>query len=540
MNLAQRLALDLFTADLGELQQAAATPLLPAAQQARHMYNGHHLGKPIGNGETDLSYWRGPQFEASPDLDEQSRRQADQFLSEFQRAVRRTFTSTNFVRQVVRRELGSATSRMTWTIRDPQGQEGLSDLRTEADALSTAWWRMDRRLAERSTRAAIAYARREGRGVLRFRVAAAALIRDAAGVMRIKTQDMTQLLRYIQLEHVEAPESVGIWQNPDTLTRHAVYSYQDPAQNQAAEVSSELENGQTLLRVVKAEQPSQVTLNLGGRLTLIELTIEPLITEQVLQNQMAYNTASTMILRNTELAGFIERYGINIEPPFIMEPDPEHPGQMKRRYLPVKTGAGTMNLWRSSTYDQTDAQNNYSGETPLGSPSYGRFEPVSPEALTAASDHSRANIYSEVAQDYVLMASVGTESGRSREVAISDFEITREPVVDLGKTSLGLVLETFLALVSALAGQAGRFESLQVEGQVQTRVVPPSSLDRDADRADAQAGIISVQTARHRQGIDASEQEDAQVSAERAAGTSPTLTANAPPVQVPGSANAGA
>lgn len=525
MKLSELLSLDLATAALTSLQGAAVSELDTVAETARHMYNGHHLGRPIGGGETDLSYWRGPNFEASEGLDEASRREADAFLATFQRAVRRSFTSTNFVKQVLRRELGSATARMNWTIVDPAGQKGESERQQEADALLTAWWRTDKRMAERSVRTALLFARREGRGVLRFRVAAAALETSTAGALRIKTADMAELSRYIQLECIEHPEQVGTWQNPDTLTRHAAYRYKDAAGNDAAEVSSEEPGGLTLLRVVRGDTSSLVRLQLGGRLTILEACTDPAINEQFEQNQMAYNTSSTMILRNTELAGFIERYGINIEPPFVMEPDPDKPGAQRRRYKPVKTGPATINLWRGATYDQTDSQGNYQGEAQMGSPSYGRFEPVSPEALTTAADHAKLNMYSEVAQDYVLMSGLSTASGRSREVAISDFETMREPLVDLAVTLIPEVAETYLALVAALTNRPGYFEGLQVEGQVKTRVVPPSPEERNADREDAKEGVISVLRARQRQGIDTPEQEDTQIQVERDAGTSPTLAA---------------
>lgn len=523
------LTLNLLSGTLAQFREVIPDAPDATALQARHMYEGYHLGRPLGGGEMDLAYWRGPNFDLDTSGTEAHQRQAQTFVSQFQAAVRRSFTSTNFVKQILVRELGSVTGRMNWTMMDSQRAEDAEPTprEREADQLLTSWWRRDRSEVERTIRRALLFARREGAGALRFRVSRTAL-QVVDGRARVATSNMEEIARSIVLEAIEQPEHLVTWQNPDDLTRHAIYSYKTALEEDAAEVSSVQPDGRTLLRVLKGNASSGVLLKLGGRLTLLRLQIEPLITPQVLQNQMAYNTASTMILRNTELAGFIERYGVNIEPPYTLEPDPDNPGQQRRAYLPVKTGAASLNLWRGATYDKTDADGTYQGEVPLGSPEYGRFEPVTPDSLTAAAEHSRLNIYGEVAQDYVLMSGDSTATGRSREVAISDFEIVRAPLGELTQNTIGEVGETFLALVSALANRPGYFEGIQVQGQTLTRVVPPSPEERAANLSDLAAGVISKQTARQRQGIDAPEQEDAQIEKEQAQAPPPA------PVTPPG------
>ncbi|GAA5513630.1 hypothetical protein Dcar01_02374 [Deinococcus carri] len=495
------------------------------------MYHGHHLGKPIGGGAEDLSYWRGPVVHPPQGGTEQEKRQAQAVVNEFQMALRRSFTSTNFIKEFVNREVNSSVARMNWTLLQVEATRDDENKRTtleqEADALTKAWWRLDRNHPERAIRQALVFARREGRGILRFRVAGGALQQGADGKVRVKPGlKLAQLARYIRLECIAQPENVVVREDPDTFVRSAIYAYQDAAEKEAAEVCT-VEGEETVLRVVKEGQEGEAPatrIKLGSRITFIELALDALITPQVLQNQMAYNTASTMILRNTELAGFMERYGINVEPPYVLEQDPDKAeGVMRRRYLPLKVGAGHMTAWRGATYDKTGEKGEYLGEEPLGKPEYGRFTPVSPDALIEAADHNRINLYGEVGQAYVLMGADAVASGRSREVAIADFDSIRQPVIDLAEATITEVLETFLALLAALANQPGRFESIQVDGQVKSRIVPPSPEDRSADRADAQAGVISLQTARQRQGQDDPAQEDAQIERERQAGVSPTL-----------------
>lgn len=536
---------DLLTISLSGARRAALQDLSPEARQARHMYDGHHLGEPICAGETNFAYWRGPVVLPAQNASEAERRQADGVVSEFQRALRRSFTSTNFVKATLRREIGSSLARMSWTLRQTQAPRGAEDQRSEleqeAEALLGSWWRLDQNHPEAAIRRAITFARREGRGALRFRVAGSLLTPDAAGVLRVRAGlTPMDVARYVRLECIETPEAVRVAQHPDTFAWSGVYAYTDAQDNAAAEVCA-VDGEETVLRVLKPDQvqPAEARLKMDGRITLLVLETEALITPQTLQNQMAFNTTSTMILRNTELAGFMERYGINIEPPFEEVDDPDRPGQKLRVYATPQLGAARMTLWRGATRDQLDDRGRYLGEAPLGTPEYGRFEPVSPEALVESASHSRVNLYEEVGQVYVLMGAEATASGYSREVAIADFDVVRAPVIELGQNVIGQVAEVFLALVGALAGQEGRYAAIEVAGLVKSRVVPPTPEDRAADRADAAAGVISVQTARQRQGMDTPEQEDAQILRERESGISPTLIPVRPPAAAGAPAPAG-
>lgn len=518
------LSLDLMTASLQELREAAAVDLSPTAEQARNMYNGHHLGRPHGQGRnlaTDFAYWRGPMVRLPEGGTEAQKREAQAAVNEFQTALERSFTSTNFVKETLTREVASCTAKMSWTVTQVDAQQKVEEQRTdleqEADALLTSWWRTARRHPEKAIRTALTFARREGRGVLRFRVAGGALSKGEDGQLRVKTTDMAEVARFIRLEHVPTPESVTVWEDPDTFDPSAVYAYKDGNERECAETCHVNGSGLTVLRVHRSseEQPTEVfTLDLGRRITYLDLQAEPAISLQFLQNQMAFNTASTMILRNTELAGFLERWGINIEPPSEMIDDPARPGQKIKRFAPVRPGAGTMVAWQQSTVRSRDARGNVTDESPLGKAEYGRFEPSSPEALISATTHNMLNMYSEVGQSYVLMGKDATASGRSREVAISDFDNVRGPTIDLAEDTTGEVAETFLALVAALTNRPGYFSRLQVGGQVKTKIVPPSAEDRQADREDVKEKIISRQTARQRQGVDDPADEDAQIQRE--------------------------
>ncbi|MFW8627675.1 hypothetical protein [Deinococcus sp. ME38] len=515
------LTLKLLSASLADLVGAAKVGLDATALQARHMYNGHHLGAPIGGGEQNFDYWRGPMVRVPDEGTEADKRRAQGIVTEFQTALRRSFTSTNVLKEVIRRDVSSSSARMSWTIMQPSAQRAKdtdrTELEQEADTLASSWWSAG---IEKAIRSALRYARREGRGVLRFRVAGGLFQMGEDKVLRVRAgAKPSDIARYIRLECIDHPEHARIWEDPDTLNRRAVYTYKDSAERECVEVSTVADDtGLTHLRILRGEQEqeSSVELDLGGLVHYLELAADPLITPQFLQNQMAYNTTSTMILRNTELAGFLERYGINVEPPYEVIDDPDRPGQTKRMYKNPRTGPGSMTLWRQATMPQSDAEGNYTGDRPTGTAEYGRFEPVSPQALITAAEHSQLNMYSEVGQTFVLMGKDATASGRSREVAIADFDTAREETIALAQAAVRDVITVFLALVSALAQQARRYAQLEVQGTVRARNVPSSPEDRKADREDVAAGVISRATARQRQDIDDPAQEDAQIEKEAA------------------------
>ena len=459
-----------------EMVRQYATQALTSTQRcARDMYGGDHLGSLTTRGQ--YAYWRGPMLSLDERLRGAEAQAAAREVREFQNVLQRSFTSVNLVREITDREVSASAARMTW------------ETQSDQDTLLQLWWRSGGHHAERAIRQALTTARLEGRAVLRFRI---------GELPAIRTPEM--LAQSIRLE-VVPPEQARVIEHPDTLQHAALYAYQWQGQD-AAELCSLDDRGLTVMRVMRGSVTQASTpLDLGGRLTLIELNMPVLITEQVLQNQMAYNTVITMSVRNTELAGFVERFGVNLEPPYMLEPDPDQPGQQRRRYLPVNTGAARLNLWRQATSDKVDAAGKYVGEEALGrAAQYGRLEPTSAAPLTAAAQLLKENIYGETGQTFVLMAADASSSGRSREVAMSDFDSRREVTTDAARYLIGDVAETALALIYALSGQPR--PGVKVVGMVRGQAIRQAADERAADLADLAAGIMTPEEIRARRGLD--------------------------------------
>ena len=498
-----------------DAQAASVTDKLNATRRmARNMAAGYHLGAPGMDGIQSTEYWSGPVVTIDPSLPQEAIGQAVRYRAEFLSALRRSFASTNFVKETARRHADAVIGHAPTTVM----QGGSDAVNQRAHTLVMQWWEMlgvHKMLHGAAQKALV-----EGRAVLRLSLSPAALQPGADGSMTVKSMTADQLLKYLR-PALLPPESAWLWEDAN-LNPAASYSYQtgDRVQERI-ELAYVDEAGNTHLTVWdEARQPMSVIADLGGRIPYLQLMLTPLITPQVLENQRAYNVVTTMANRNTELAGFLERYMINLEPPTTTVRGVD--GTPTKRSI-MRTGPGTMAVLFSKLIPRLNAQNQEVHE-PVGPGQYGRFEPTSAQPLMAALDLAKTNIFSETRQMFALMGADASASGRSREVAISDFGASVQPTRrDVERLGVQLT-ETLLVMLGALSGERALM-GVTVDFRCHVQPVPPSSLERQQDRADAEVGIIAVATARHRQGIDASETEDTLIKSEITNGTSPLARA---------------
>ena len=490
---------------------------------ARDMAAGYHLGRPSATGMQGTEYWSGPVVTIDPTLPQEALAQAVRYRTEFVSALRRSFASTNFVKETARRHADAVIGHAPTTVM----QAASEAVAKRAHDLAMRWWQMQgaHKMLHGGTQRALV----EGRAVLALRLSPAALTAQADGSMTVRLMTADDLIKYLRPALIPS-ENAWMWDDA-RLNRVAAYSYStDPANvQQRTELAYVGTDGMTYLTVWDEDRnQSTVKADLKGRIPYLQLLLTPLITPQVLENQRAYNVVTTMANRNTELAGFLERYMINLEPPTtsIRALD----GTITKRPV-MRTGPGTMAVLFSKLIPRLNASNQEVFE-PAGPPSYGRFEPTSAAPLTVALDLAKVNIFSETRQMFALMGADASASGRSREVAISDFGQSVQPTKrDVEALGAGL-FELLLTMLGAL-GNEPALMTVTVDFRCHVQPVPPSSLERQQDRADAETGIIALATARHRQGIDDSSTEDTLVAAEIAAGTSPLVRAAPPPATPP-------
>ena len=334
---------------------------------------------------------------------------------------------------------------------------------------------------------------------------------ESGGVIQqVGTLDEALLrLRLMPTNEVTA----GVLEDPETLEPLSVIAYETRDSSGITREELELsfvdDQGQTVLRVMRntTDPIQKAELDLGGRLWLIQASVTfPLITDDLLSQQDALNVALTLLNRNTHFAGFVERYGIGIEPPVDEEGRPK-----------LNVGSGTSNFFQPSVVTETTTDplgNTTVSQRPI-SGQYGRFEPSDPKALTAAVDYAEANLYAIARQRFVVMSDDATASGRSREVAAGDYLVNAGRLARAMEGYVRDVLEFALAFAGAIMGQPGRYASLRAHVSCHPRGFQPSAQDRAQDLAELQAGAMSLETFLARRGDADTDAERARLETER-------------------------
>lgn len=470
-------------------------------------------GNQLGSTQSTIDYWTGPMVPET-----QSQAYADGV-----KALLKSFTPINLCLEVCERRaemvLGDEPA-WNFTPRQaiPEGQDiprELQSLIDEAEQAATVWWDAQDLPSKTLDLTTVLIA--HGRAPLRFFFDPMKL-RVVDGETTIPApEDLQTLEAAMMCIRLQTPSptnpdgldltSTGVYVHPDTLQEIGVWRYRKTENGKTYdELELSWSDGERtylkLLRQGAGDQNASAFedkgMLLGGRLWVHEWRLpRGLITDDLIRNQNALNVANTMIHRNTYFAGFVERYGIGVQPPGKWVPDPDNPGQMKFEPVPFQVGAGSLNLFQPATFQETttDANGNTSTSEKPVSAQYGRFEPSAPAALTAAIQQAQSNIYDIARQRFVLMGDDATASGRSREVATGDHLRAGARVARVVEGGIRGILEFVLAVAADLLGRP-EFNQLRATVQARPSAFTPTPQEREQNRQDVAAGLLSQETAR--------------------------------------------
>lgn len=222
------------------------------------------------------------------------------------------------------------------------------------------------------------------------------------------------------------PEDVTEYLDPITMVKIIVYRYEF-AEKQRLEISwVNPENNMTHIRVYERgnDEPTEYIFDYNGLLPIIVLEDKPLITPQITQNQNALNVALTMIERNQELAGFLERYFLNAEEPESLEVGPS-----------------------VSTYVMGKEVEDEYGKSTYLNPSLFFKEPVDNNKLELGIKVFKQNILDEARQLHALNADNVNMSEDSRRQAMADYISSLEQTGIILNRLGNWLIELFLAML---------------------------------------------------------------------------------------------
>jgi hypothetical protein len=393
------------------------------------------------------------------------------------------------------------------TIRRVTGDEQ-DRLVQEADDALTIWW--NNRKPRNTLKEALRTALIEGRSVLRFFFPAG--LRDENGQI-VQPRDLSSAVNIPHLELLTC-DKAGIFTDSRTLQEFGLYLYQRSDNKRVVELTF-VQNGLTILQILVDGEAVQIfTFELGGRLLMNELNRAALISPQVMSNQRALNLALTMMMRNVNLAGSLERTILNAEPPKKVTKvrDPNTPGGYRDEL------AETNKYWEGPGATVALAGlliRNDKGEI-IGraNPNISFRDPVPIDTFTGTRDQFYASILGQCQQRHALISGDATASGKSRSQARGEYRgslwQSKDPVDDTGRW----LLETELRLAAQLCGRTREFLQLRADFNAIVEDGPVDAGDRQENRADVQAGLMSKETAMSRNGIEDTDAEIERISQE--------------------------
>ncbi len=422
--------------------------------------------------------------------------------------IARSFVSQNTIARVVDRHASAVAGReIAWglTVRRPlKDGETPTDaemaLIREAEAALTEWW--DAQGVQVSMLEAVRTGQWAGKSPLRLFVPEGK--RDANGMVGTKP-DLADALGLIFLDQ-PAPEAFQMVTDTRTMDKAGIYLYTDDDDADWAEICYLDEAGRTVVKILGREQVEEYALDLGGRLLHHQMTAKPLITDSVRRNQRLLNKALTMLDRNVDLAGFLERTLLNAQLPGAYEVD----ANGVRRFVPspLHVGPGSINAFVGVlTEDDT-------GASRLATPDIVYRDPVPVTTFEGTKSMALKSILEDTHQLHAIMAGDATATGEARRQAMAEFESSIRPTKTVTDQAVRWLLETALALASLFSGQAGKYGDLRVNADCKL-FAGPAPADEIPNTINLHARhLLSRRTAMSRVGVEDPDAELAMIEAE--------------------------
>jgi hypothetical protein len=471
-----------------------------AAQINRLFYDGDHWQEASG--------WTGPIPAKS-----------DKAYLTVKEEIRKLFCSRNVIKETVDHQVDGALAkqlskrvvlRRAVTEENPVTPDE-QKLLDELNALALDYW--DKRTLRRLLKEAYGRKLLDERSVARVYVPRGRLdeVETENGIVLQVPKELT-LADYLDLIHPEIcePGSAGVETDEATKLSGGI-AVQKIGSAEIVEIVF-VENGQTIIRTLRdvSSQDIQIVrdvaaqaardadgqsyeLDLGGRLTVYEPGLRTIISQQVRENQMAYNLARTMENKNVVMGGFLERVILDAMPPGQWVQDPEFPNDTTKKIYKVgdfRLGAGEASFFFAAQYVD-DA----TGEKKFGNPRVYWKDPVAPDTFITAARDAYQTILEEVGQAHILISGDATASGKSREQAERTYRRSLEDDAAEIENLAEWLLETPLAMAMAFAGRQKEFEAVRVECHCFIETGTREAAQRAEDRARVAAGFMSLEEA---------------------------------------------
>lgn len=251
---------------------------------------------------------------------------------------------------------------------------------------------------------------------------------------------------------------------------------------------------------------------------MYEVNRPALITEQIRSSQKSLNLALTMMMRNVNLAGNLERVIMNAERPKrkIRVPDSSQESGYREETIDSDwlTGPGVSNLLSGLLI--RDNEGKIIGRA---NPNISYRDPVKIDTFTGTRAECRESIVGQAQQLHIMISGDSTVSGRSREQARAEYrgslQDSKEPLDDAGRW----LCESPLRIAAQFCNRVNDFASLRCDFDSRIEDGPVSPEERAANREDVAAKLLSPESAMSRNGVEDTDAEFARIAESEVKGT---------------------
>lgn len=409
------------------------------------------------------------------------------------------------------------------------GGQSEDALAQEADEALTTWWDSDVVKPKHKLKDALVKCLTEDRALFRLFIPRG--LYDSKQLIPVQPS-LTDALKLLHVETVCSDQG-GIFIDSDTRQRFALYVYEIDG-SKCVELSYVNEAGQTILQILseKAELVVEpVAYDLQGHLWMHEIHRPALITEQIRSAQKSLNLALTMLMRNVNLAGNLERTIMNAERPKRKVRVTDNSAQGYHEELIDSewlTGPGVSNLLTGLLI------RNDKGEIiDRANPNISYRDPVPIDTFVGTRNQYRECILGQAQQSHMLISGDATVSGRSREQARAEYRgsllDSKDPLDGAGRW----LLEGGLRIAAVLCGRVAEFATLRCDFESRVEEGPITPEERAANREDVKAGLLDKETAMSRGGVEDTDAAKERIAEDRAesAKLNPQLVPPSPPTK---------
>jgi len=403
------------------------------------------------------------------------------------------------------------------------GAKVLDRFAQEADEALTVWW--DQRQPRKKLKEALTKCLTEEKVLLRFFVPRGLYKNNFIPVQA----SLTDALSLLHLD-VVASDKGGVFVDNDTQKPFAIYVYQVD-QTKCVELSYVNEFGQTILQILSDDPKlavEPIAYEMQGRLWMFELSRTALITEQIRSAQKALNLNLTMLMRNVNLAGNLERVIMNAERPKqkIRVADSSQPLGYREETIDSDwlAGPGVSNMLSGLLIRDDDGK-----IIGRANPNISYRDPVPIDTFVGTREQLRECILGQAQQLHIMISGDATVSGRSKEQSRAEFrgslQESKEALDDAGR----FTTETPVRIAAQFCNRVNDFAGLRCDFDSRIEDGPVSPDERNANREDVKAGLLSRESAMSRNGTEDTDSEKMKIAEDRAEAPAPIIPPPQPP-----------